>query len=133
MKVTPKEYAVGIFNSVKGKDENEVKNIVNKFVNLLIKNNDMSKTDKISEIFSFLWNKENKIVESEIVTAKKLDEESIGSLKNFLITQSKAKKIIIKEKIDRNILGGIIVRYDDKILNRSLKTKIENLSNSIKS
>ncbi|MCR4284116.1 MAG: ATP synthase F1 subunit delta [Parcubacteria group bacterium] len=132
MKITPKEYAVGLFNSAYGKDEDEVKNIINKFVDLLIKNNDLSKAGKIYDIFSSLWNKAEGIVESEVTTAKKLDKESIESLKNFLIKQSKAKKMIIREKIDKNILGGMIVRYNDKILDRSLKTKIKNLSNSIK-
>lgn len=132
MKVTPKRYAIGLFNSIADKDGNEIKNIVNNFVSLLIENNDLSKAGKISEIFSSLWNKKNKIIESEIVTAKKLDEKSLASLKNFLINQSKAEEIIIKEKIDKNILGGVIIKYDDKILDKSLKTKIRNLKKSIK-
>jgi len=132
MKVTPKEYAVGLFNSIYGKDGGEVKNIINKFVNLLIKNNDLSKSGKISEIFSSLWNEAEEVVESEVITAKKLDGESIETLKDFLIKQSYAKKVTIKEKIDRNILGGMIIRYNDKVLDKSLKTKIKNLSNSIK-
>lgn len=133
MKVTPKEYAIGLFSSTSGKDDNEIKKIVNNFVDLLIKNNDLSQTDKISQIFSSLWNKENGIVESEVTTVKKLDPELLASLKNFLITESKAREVIIRETTDKSILGGVIIKYNDKILDRSLKTKIKNLSNSIKS
>ena len=132
MKITPKEYATGLFYSISGKNDDEIKNIVNNFVNLLIINNDVSKADKVSQVFSSLWNKENKIVESEVTTSNKLDAESQESLKKFLIKESKAKEIIIKENIDKSILGGMIIKYNDKILDRSLKTKIKNLNNFIK-
>jgi len=132
MKITPKEYATGLFYSISGKNDDEIKNIVNNFVNLLIINNDVSKADKVSQVFSSLWNKENKIVESEVTTSNKLDAESQESLKKFLIKESKAKEVIIKENIDKNILGGMIIKYNDKILDRSLKTKIKNLNNFIK-
>ncbi|PIR57645.1 MAG: ATP synthase F1 subunit delta [Parcubacteria group bacterium CG10_big_fil_rev_8_21_14_0_10_38_31] len=132
MKITPKEYATGLFYSISGKNDDEIKNIVNNFVNLLIINNDVSKADKVSQVFSSLWNKENKIVESEVTTSNKLDAESQESLKKFLIKESKAKEVIIKENIDKSILGGMIIKYNDKILDRSLKTKIKNLNNFIK-
>jgi len=133
MKVLPKEYAIGLIESIKGKNDNEIKKITDNFVDLLIKNNDLSKSENISRIFSSLWNKENKIVESEIITAKKIDGDSLASLKNFLTNKTGAKKITINERIDKNIIGGTIIKYNDKVLDKSLKTKIKKLSDSIKS
>ncbi len=133
MKVTPKTYANSLFESTLGKDDYEVKKIVDNFTDLLIKNNDLSKARKVTQIFSSLWNKENGIIESEVISARKLDTDSLNSIKDFLITQSKAKKILVKEKINKDILGGVIIKYDDKILDNSLKTKIKDLNMSIKS
>lgn len=133
MKITSKDYALSLMMAVKGKKENEVKNIASKFVDLLIENNDMSKSSKILETFSRLWNKENGVIEADVTIARKLDPASLNSLTNFLSKLSGAKKVKISEKIDENILGGVIVRYDDKVIDKSLKTKIKNLSNAIKS
>lgn len=132
MIITPKDYAMSLFRATKSKTEKEVKSVINNFVDLIIRNNDLSKTSKILDIFSTLWNKENNIVEAEIIAAKKLDRGAINSLENFIIKLSGAKKVKIAEKINEDILGGAIIRYEDKIIDKSLKTKIKNLSNSIR-
>ena len=132
-KITPKDYAIGLIESVRGKRNDEIKIVADKFVSLLVENNDLSKSQKIIDTFSSLWNKENKIVESEITTTEKLDDKALNSLKSFLIEVSGAKEAVINEKIDRDILGGAIIKYDDKVLDKSLKTKVKKLNNLIKS
>lgn len=132
MIITSKDYATSLIRATKSKTEKEIKSVINNFVDLLIQNNDMSRTSKILDIFSTLWNKENNIVEAEIIAARKLDQGAIDSLGNFIIKLSGAKKVKIAEKINEDILGGAIIRYEDKIIDKSLKTKIKNLSNSIK-
>ena len=132
MKITPKDYAISLLRAIEGKKENEAKVVIENFVGLLARNNDLSKAPGIMDIFSSLWNKENKIIESEITAAKKLDANSLDSLKGFLLKLSGAKEVKMIEKVDKDILGGIVVRYDDKVIDMSLRTKIRNLSNSIK-
>lgn len=132
MKITPKDYATSLLQAIKGKKDGEADIIVGRFVDVLAKNNDLSKESKIIDYFSFLWNKENKIVESEITTARIIDAGLRNSLKDLLIKISRAEKVEMIEKVDKDILGGVIIKYDDRVLDGSLKTKVKNLNNAIK-
>ena len=132
MIIAPKDYALGLLHATKSKDENEVTSVIHNFVDVLVQNNDVSKTARILDIFAMLWDKENSIVEAEIVTATTMNREEADSLENFLITLSGAKKVRMVEKIDKDILGGVIIKYGDKIMDKSLRTKIKDLSDFIK-
>lgn len=132
MKITPKLYATGLLQALHNKQEAEIAPIIDAFVALLIKNNDIAKADKIIAAFLALWNKEHGIITSEITTAKKLDKETKDSLESFLLKQSGARAVEIQEKIDSDVLGGVVIRYDDTVLDYSVKTKISDLISAIK-
>ena len=132
MRITPKQYAISLFESVSNKKDGEAEAVVKKFFGLLVRNNDLSKSGRIISELARLWNKKSGIVESEVVTARKLDDSSIRSLEKFLSEESGAKKIVINEKVDENILGGVVVRYGDTMLDASLRTKVRDLKSAIK-
>ncbi len=132
MKITPKLYATGLLQALHNKQGAEIALIIDAFVALLAKNNDTAKADKIIAEFSALWNKEHKMSASEITTAKKPDEGTRGLLETFLLKQSGSRAAEIQEKIDGDILGGMVIRYEDTVLDYSVKTKISDLINTIK-
>ena len=132
MKISPKLYATGLLQALHNKQEAEAAAIIDAFVALLARNNDTAKTDRIIAAFSDLWNKEHKIIASEITTARELDTGTRDSLKSFLLTRSGAREVEMKEKIDTEVLGGAIIRYDDTVLDFSVKTKISDLISAIK-
>lgn len=132
MKITPKLYAAGLLQALHNKQGAEIIAVIDAFVALLIKNNDIAKADKIIAAFLALWNKEHGIIASEITTAKKLDKETKDSLESFLLKRSGARAVEIQEKIDSDVLGGVVIRYDDTVLDYSIKTKISDLISAIK-
>lgn len=132
MIIAPKDYALGLLHATKSKDKNEITSVIHNFVDILVQNNDVSKTARILDIFATLWNKENSIVEAEIITAEILNRTDVDSLENFLVTLSGAKKVRMTEKIDEDILGGVIIKYGDNIMDKSLRTKIKDLNDFIK-
>ena len=127
MKITNKKYAQVLFESVQNKNEEEINIILKNFIELLIKKNALSKIDKIINEFNNIWNKENKIVKATITTAKDFDESTFGSLKKYIKDLSGAEKLEINRKIDKSLISGTIIKYGDRILDNSLKTKINNL------
>jgi len=56
-----------------------------------------------------------------------LDKETGKLLKNYITGLSGAKEVLVSEKTDKNILGGVIIKYGDKVLDGSLKTSLEEL------
>ncbi len=131
MKITPKQYAESLYQVIRGKEKKDTENAIVNFVNILIENNNVSKLDKIIEQFEKIWNKEERIVETEIISSEKLNSGVIKLLKDYIAKLSGAKNVIINEEKDKNILGGVVIKYEDRIIDGSLKTRIEDLKKSM--
>lgn len=122
MRISPKQYAESLYQVVAKKKENDIKVVIENFVKVLQNNNDFNKSDKITEQFCKIWNKEEGIIEAEIMSAKELDKEIIELLNSYIAKLSGAKKVLVNQKVDKNILGGLIIKYKDKVLDGSLKS-----------
>ena len=71
------------------------------------------------------------IAEVIVTTAVPLKDEARQKL--ILKLNSKyGKEIILKEKVDPSIMGGMIVTYGDSMLDGSVKTKLEKMHKQIK-
>ena len=127
MKLTNKKYAQALFESVNGKTEEEANVVLKNFIDLLIKKNALAKIDKIIEEFNALWNKENKIVKATITTAQEINQATSQSLENYIKKLSGAEKLEMENKTNKNLISGAIIKYGDRILDNSLKTRINNL------
>jgi len=133
MKITPKQYAQALHESIKDKDKSQVEKIIKNFVGVLIENNGINKKDKIIEEFNKLWNKENNIVEVLVVSAKKISEEINSLLNNYIAKLTASKNVILNNKIDKDILSGVVLKYEDKILDGSFKNQLNGLKKQMKS
>ncbi len=71
------------------------------------------------------------IAEVTVITAAALKDEQKQRLKEKLAAMY-GKSIILKEKTDPSIMGGMIVRCGDRMLDGSVKTKLENMQKQIK-
>lgn len=132
MKIKAKQYARALYESCAGKSEKELKSSLKDFVSVLVRNNDLSKVNSITTEFAKIWNREKGIVEAQVTGARELDKEMIKTIKNYLDKTVNAKEVIIKENIDNTILGGVILKYGDKILDASVKSKLNQLKNNLK-
>lgn len=127
MKITTKQYTESLYQTIQDKKDGEVVAVIENFVKVLQSNNDINKLKQITKQFCEIWNKEEGIIEAEIISAKNLDNEIIGLLNNYIAKLSGAKKVLVKQKVDKNILGGVIIKYKDKILDGSLRMKLSEL------
>jgi len=127
MKITSKQYAISLFESVKGKKDKEASAAVKKFFDVLVANNQTGQMNKIIDQFLKMWNTENGIVESEFFSAQGLDKETVKLLTGYIAKHTGAKQVIVSQKVDKDILGGVVIKYEDQILDGSLKTRLKNL------
>ena len=126
MKITPKQYAVALYESING-DKNKIKLVLNEFVKVLILNNDIIKAPKIILEFEKIWDKKKGIVTAEIISAGELEKSIIKLLNNYIKKVSEAEQVISRQAVDKNLLGGVVVKYGDKIIDASLRTRLVNL------
>lgn len=71
-----------------------------------------------------LYNKKNGIEKITVITATPLTENMREKLLNKL-SESGEKKIILEEKVDKSILGGIIVRTENSQTDASVRARLE--------
>ena len=127
MKVTAKQYARSLYEVAQNKKGSQAKDAIKRFTVLLVNNNDIAKADKIIMEFEQLWNKEQGIVAAEIVSARELDKKIVKMLNDYIVKLSQAEKVEVTEKVDRNILGGTVIKFGDKIIDGSTKARLDEL------
>lgn len=127
MRVTVKQYAQSLYEITKKKKGSQVKADIKKFVEILVKNNDLKLAEKVVNEFIKIRNKEEGIVEAEITSARRLDTTVTKMLNKYIIKLSGAKIVVLKKDLDKDLLGGVVIKYGDKILDGSMKTKLSDL------
>jgi F-type H+-transporting ATPase subunit delta len=130
MKINPKKYALALYESV-ALEEGSIENLLKNFVKILAKNNDLSKAKKIEIEFNKIWNKKKGIVDANIISAKKTDKETLEIIENYIKKISGSPNVNMQEEIDKNMIGGIIIKYEDKILDGSLRTSLKTLKEKL--
>jgi F-type H+-transporting ATPase subunit delta len=127
MKITARQYALSLSEAVDNKSAREVEAIIKKFIELLAGRNQLGEAEKIIAEFVKIWNDQRGVVEAEVASADGLAKEIVKLLKNYIAELSGAKEVLISEKIDKNILGGVVIKYGDKVLDGSLKMALADL------
>ena len=92
---------------------------------LVDKNRTMVLNHLVNE-YRHLHNKHFEIIEAIAYSVTPLTKEEISSLEKSL-SEKQSKSVSVINRIDPTLISGIKVRYDDKVIDGSMKSRIENL------
>ena len=127
MKITPKQYAVSLYETTKNVDNFKINKRIENFVDILKKNNDLSLSGKIINEYNKYHRNLRGISKIEITSSDKLDSKILNK-----IIQKFKNQIEVEEKIDASLIGGIVVKIDNDILiDGSVKRKLEDLKKEL--
>ena len=132
MKITSKQYAQALIEAVFNKEGKATNNALNNFIKLLVQNNDLKLADEVCAQTEKIFSEKNGILEAEVISAGKLGSGALKSVKGRIQDESGARKINLKKIVDKSILGGMIVKYGDKILDSSLRSSLNDLREKMK-
>lgn len=91
------------------------------------------RADCISDIcreFKALYYKQQNILEVKVTTAMELSDRLTEKLKNKL-EQTLGKTVIMKLSVDKSLIGGIVVKYDNTELDSSVRGRLDRLKAQI--
>ncbi|KAA8441941.1 F0F1 ATP synthase subunit delta [Weissella paramesenteroides] len=71
------------------------------------------------------------VVNAEVQTAVPLSDEQVTRLKEQLVQRYQANEVRLTQIVDEDLLGGVIVKANDQILDGSLATKLAAIRQSI--
>ncbi|MBW2610586.1 MAG: ATP synthase F1 subunit delta [Deltaproteobacteria bacterium] len=112
-------------------DKSSFANLVQNFLRLLLDKNRIGGIQEISDYYSKLTDEISNITRADILTAKPLKEEARDKLAKALAGLT-AKEVKIEVKEDESLIGGLVVRIGDLVLDGSVKAQIEGLKESLK-
>lgn len=127
MRLSVNQYAKALYLAVQDKSQNDINLIVENFVKLLQKNGQIKLKKDITEKFADIWNKEDGIVEAQVISSRKLEEKQIQQIEIFVKKKYAAEKVVLLSGVDEKIKGGIIIQVGDELLDASVAKKLDDL------
>ncbi|HEY0068802.1 MAG TPA: ATP synthase F1 subunit delta [Chloroflexia bacterium] len=98
------------------------------FLLLLVRRQRLSLLPRIVEVFQEMYNKERGIVVADVTTAVPLDEEHQKRVAEQLSGIVGGKTVQLRLHTDPTILGGMVARIGDELLDASVATRLATLA-----
>jgi F-type H+-transporting ATPase subunit delta len=111
----------GLARVLQGADESFVN-----FLRLLIEKHRMPVLFRIRRVYEQMWDQENKVLPVEITSAIALDQATTENL-GKTIGERAGRKVTLAARVDPQIIGGIVVRVGNSILDASIRNRLEQL------
>lgn len=130
MKLTAAQYAQALFEALQQSSPKDQDLVLERFVKILAGNGDLGKYEQIENEYRRLDLQKQGIKEAEVTFARKM--ESNGKMLEEL-NRIVGNRLNLKSKTDPGIIGGVIVKVDDTLIDASVKSQINHLTQSLKS
>jgi ATP synthase F1 delta subunit len=127
MRVSARQYAQTLFDLTDGKSKSDIEKSVADFARHMNKERKLKLAGKVIEQFGKIYNDKNNIIEAEVVTAEKISTEMEKKVKSYIQKKYGAKEAVVKNIIDPNIKGGMIVRVGDEVMDGSVSGRLSEL------
>jgi ATP synthase F1 delta subunit len=115
----------GLHKAVEGADET----LVN-FLELLLEKHRMPAIFRIRRQFDERWREENQLLPVQVTSAVELDEETVRKIGDE-IGERTGRKVDLTSRVDPDILGGIVLRVGNSILDASIRNRLERLRKQV--
>jgi F-type H+-transporting ATPase subunit delta len=127
MKISAKKYAQALFDLTAGKSKKEAGSTIKEFIRVLLVNNDFSKAEKIIDEFKNICDQKEGVIRAKVFSATELADNSLKLISKYLKEKTGAQKVALEKVVKKDLIGGLIVRYGDRVLDLSLKNRVKEL------
>jgi F-type H+-transporting ATPase subunit delta len=132
MKFSAIQYAQALFDSISDTDPKDHEKVINNFAQILSENNDIKLFEQISDEFERISLKHQGKKLAHVTSARPISQANHKQITDFL-NQYLKTDVKIKEKIDGEVLGGVLIKVDDIQIDATVKNQLEDLKKHIAS
>ena len=115
----------GLSKTVKGANETVLNTL-----QLLIDKHRMPAVFRIRRQLDKLWEEENRLLPVQLTSAIELDKGTVKQVRDAIAEQTD-RRIQLKTHVDPDILGGIVLRVGNSILDASIRNRLEQLRKQV--
>jgi len=100
------------------------------FLELLLEKHRMPVIHRIRRDYDELWREANKQLPVQVTSAVELDEETVRNLGDK-ISETTGQHVDLTTTVDPDIIGGIVLRVGNSILDASIRNRLEQLRRQV--
>ena len=115
----------GLDKAVDGEDD-----VVRNFLAVLIENHRMPALFRIRRELDAMWREVNKLLPVQVTSAVELDEAVTRQIGEEIGRQT-GRKVELSTNVDPDVLGGIVLRVGNSILDASIRTRLDRLRKQV--
>jgi F-type H+-transporting ATPase subunit delta len=104
--------------------------ILENFLKLLIEKHRMPAVFRVRRTYDEMWQRENKLLPVEITSAIELDDTTVKQIGDR-IGEETGQKIELSTRVEPDILGGLIVRVGNSIIDSSIRARLDSLRKQV--
>jgi F-type H+-transporting ATPase subunit delta len=104
--------------------------IVVNFLKLLIENHRTPVVFRIRRAFDALWREVNKLLPVQVTSAVELDPATVQAIGDRIAEQT-GRKVELSSTVEPDILGGLVVRVGNSVLDASIRNRLEKLRKQV--
>ena len=119
------EKKTGLDSALEGADP-----VVENFLALLIENHRMPVLFRVRREFDRMWREVNKLLPVQITSAVELDKAVTQQIGDEIGRQT-GRTVELTSTVDPDVLGGLIVRVGNSVLDASIRTRLERLRKQV--
>jgi F-type H+-transporting ATPase subunit delta len=115
----------GLHRALEGADEA----LIN-FLELLLEKHRMPAIFRIRRQYDELWEEANRLLPVQVTSAIELDEATVKQIGDTISEQT-GQRIDLTSHVDPDVLGGIVLRVGNSILDASIRNRLEQLRKQV--
>ncbi len=103
-----------------------------RFLELLAERSRMPVIFRIRRAFDDMWAEERRRLEVEVTSAIDLDEDTVKTIGERIEEQT-GRDVQLEARVDPDVLGGIVLRVGNMVLDASVRARLERLRRQVTS
>jgi ATP synthase F1 delta subunit len=115
----------GLHRAVKGAEP-----LFLNFLELLVENHRMPVIFRVRRAYDRLWEDYNRLLPVEVTSAVELDAETVRGIGDRIAEQT-GRKVELSSTVEPDILGGIVVRVGNQVLDASIRSRLDSLRRQV--
>ena len=103
-----------------------------RFLQVLAEKHRLPVLFRIRRAFDEMWAKEQHLLEVSVTSAVPLDEETVNGIGKKIEEQT-GQRVELSSAVDPELIGGIVIRVGNKVLDASVRNRLERFRRSVAS
>jgi F-type H+-transporting ATPase subunit delta len=104
--------------------------LLTNFLELLIEKHRMPVIFRMRRRLDWLWEQENRLLPVHVTSAIALEDETVAQIGERIGAQT-GRRVELTATVDEDILGGIVLRVGNAILDASIRNRLEQLRKQV--